>query len=325
MKHIFFILFSLILAGSLSAQDIHKTAKAKTDLMSEVPPDTAARRWLVKGTGSLQFTQAGFSNWASGGTNSLGLVAWVNFKANYKSGKHIWANKVDMGYGFNLLGNGNDAKYNKTDDKIEITTAYGYELHKNQKWYLTLLANFRTQFTPGYEYPTDSTEKVISKFMAPAYLVVGLGITYAPAKWFSLYVSPVSGRFTFVNDTTLANAGSFGVDAAHTDASGYHSGKTMRGEFGPYLRADLNKDLAKNINLTTSVELFTDYLKDFGNIDVNWSLLLSMKVNKWLAASIQTQLIYDDAVMIQPDPTERARPMTQFKEMLGLGLTYNFN
>jgi len=322
MKKITVLLLSLFITGMVSAQEIQKTAKAKSEVLSEVQPDTVAKHWLVKGSGSIQFTQAAFSNWSSGGQNSLGLVAWVNFKANYRSGKHIWANTIDMGYGFNILGKGRQAQLTKTDDKIEVTTAYGFEIHKNKKWYLTVLANFRSQFADGFNYPDDST--IISKFMAPGYVVIGIGVTYAPAKWFTLYVSPVSGRFTFVTDQKLADSGAFGVERSYKDASGFHHGKTVRGEFGPYLRADLNKDLSKNINLTTNLELFTDYLKSFGNIDVNWSLLLSMKVNKWLAASIQTQLIYDDDVMIQPDPTERARPMTQFKEMLGIGLTYKF-
>jgi hypothetical protein len=323
MKQTILFIIILFFSGSLEAQEIQKTAKAKSEVLSEVHADTSGKRWLVKGAGALQFTQAGFSNWAAGGENSLGLVAWINFKANYKKGKHVWANNVDLGYGFNLLGNGSDARLTKTDDKIELTTAYGFEIHKNKKWYLTVLANFRSQFAAGYNYPNDSN--VISNFMAPGYVVVGIGVTYAPSKLFNVYLSPVSGRFTFVNDQSLADAGAFGVEAAYTDASGFHKGKKMRGEFGPYLRANLNADLAKNINLNTSLELFTDYLKNFGNIDVNWSLLLSMKVNKWLAASIQTQLIYDDDVLIQPDPTERARPMTQFKEMLGIGLTYNIN
>ena len=322
MKKITILLLSLFVTGMISAQEIQKTAKAKAEVLSEVQADTSAKHWLVKGTGSLQFTQAAFSNWAAGGQNSLGLVAWINFKANYRSGKHVWANNVDLGYGFNVLGKGSQAKMTKTDDKIEITTAYGFEIHKNKKWYLTVLGNFRSQFAQGFNYPDDST--VISKFMAPGYVVIGIGVTYAPANWFSVYFSPSSGRFTFVTDQKLADAGAFGVEPSYYSSdSVFHHGKTMKGEFGPYLRANLNKDLAKNINLTTNLELFTDYLHKFGNIDVNWSLLLSMKVNKWLAASIQTQLIYDDDVLIQPDPTERARPMTQFKEMLGIGLTYN--
>lgn len=323
-KYTILVVMMLFSAG-IFAQEIQKIAKAKADVLSEVPADSTAKHWLIQGNGSLQFTQASFTNWSAGGQNSVGLVAWVNFKANYKNGKHIWGNTVDLGYGFNILGKGNDAQYNKTNDKIELTTAYGYELHKNKKWYLTVLANFRSQFTDGYNYPDDST--VVSTFMSPGYLVAGLGITYAPAKWFYVYVSPGSGRFTFVTDQKLADSGAFGLEGGKwISANTYHHGSNIRGEFGPYVRADLNADLAKNINLSSTVELFTDYLKQFGNIDVNWSLLLSLKVNKWLAASIQTQLIYDNDVMIVTDEVKQPQggPRTQFKELLGVGLTYKF-
>ena len=311
MKRLGIIILSVLLAGVMFGQEIQKVAKAKAEALAEVTPDST-KSWLVQGNGSLQFSQASFSNWSAGGQNSLGLVAWINFKANYHHGKHIWSNNIDLGYGFNYLGKGSDAKFNKTNDKIEITSAYGYELHPNKKWYLTVLVNFRSQFDNGYNYPDDKT--VISKFMAPGYLVAGIGITYAPVKWFYIYISPSSGRFTFVTDKKLSDSGAFGVE----------KGKTMHGEFGPYLRADLNKDLAKNINITSTLELFTDYLHKPGNIDVNWSLLLSMKVNKWLAASIQTQLLYDDDITIKTDPNKPGGPRTQFKELLVLGLTYKF-
>jgi hypothetical protein len=324
MNKTILLLLIVILAGRISAQEIQKTAKIKSEALAEVQADTSKKHWLIQGNGSLQFTQAAFSNWASGGQNSLGLVTWVNFKANYKNGKHVWANTVDLGYGFNIQGKVNSANYRKTNDKIELTTAYGYELHKNKKWYVTAMVNFRTQFSAGYDYPTDSTTTLLSQFMAPGYLVAGVGVTYAPVKWLYVYLSPSSGRFTFVTNQQLADSGAFGVERSYSDASGYHHGKTMRGEFGPYLHADLNANLAKNINISSTLELFTDYLHQFGNIDVNWSVLLSLKVNKWLAASVQTQLIYDDDIMIKPDPTERARPMTQFREMIGVGLTYKF-
>ena len=328
MKNIALIMAGLALAGMVSAQDIQKTAKAKSDVLAGAPADTAKKHWKVSGTGSLQFTQASFTNWAAGGENSIGVDGWINLKVNYSNGRHVWGNNLDLGYGFNYLGKGGDARFTKTNDKIEFTTAYGYDISKDKKWFVTALANFRTQFSNGYNYPNDST--VISTFMAPGYLVVGAGITYAPANWFMVYLSPASGRFTFVNDQKLADAGSFGVEAGYweingTDTVAYVHGKTFRGEVGPYLRANLNKDLAKNINLNTTLELFTDYLHNFGDIDVNWSLLLSLKVNKWLAASVQTQLIYDDDVKIKYDPNKPAAPRTQFKEMIGVGLTYKFN
>ena len=311
MKRIILI-FCLIISSILSfSQDIVKVAKAKEDVL-KVEADSV-KHWYITGSGNLAFSQAAFSNWAAGGENSVGLTAFFNMKANYKKGKHVWGNTVDLGYGFQFLGNKGNTRFTKTNDKLELTSAYGYQISKNEKWFLTFLVNFRTQFAEGFNYPDDST--VISKFMSPGYLIAGVGITYAPVKWFYVYLSPCSGRFTFVLDKALSDSGSFGVER----------GEKIRGEFGPYLRADMNKDLAKNINLSSTLELFTNYLHDFGNIDLNWSLRLTMNVNKWLAASIATQVIYDEDIMIKATSTSEPGPRTQFKELLGIGLTYKFN
>ena len=312
MKKILLFIFFIFFSGLVMSQDkdIIKVSKAK-DAVAEITKDTV-KAWYLNGTAALSFSQATFSNWSSGGQNSLGLNSFLNLQANYKKGKHSWGNTFDLGYGFNIQGKMKDAKTTKSNDKLEITSAYGYSISKDNKWLLTVLVNFRTQFSAGYNYPDDTT--VTSNFMSPGYLIGGLGITYAPVKWFSLFMSPSSGRFTFVLDKKLSDSGAFGVD----------KGKKMHAEFGPYVRADLNKDLSNTINLSTTVEFFTDYIEHFGNIDVNWSLLLTMKVNKWLAASIATQLIYDDHVKIKTAPTGEPGPRTQFKELFGIGLTYKF-
>lgn len=304
--------YSLLFIGALfllstgaSAQEIQKVAKAKSEVLTGVPADTSKKAWLIHGTGSILFSQSSFSNWSAGGQNSVGLTTFFNLKANYKKNKHMWANTVDLGYGFNILGKLDAENYTKTNDKIELTSAYGYELHNNKKWYVTVLANFRTQFDNGYEYKKDAENVLMSTFMTPGYLVAGIGITYSPVSWFNAYLSPASGRFTFVTDQRFIDMGAFGVE----------KGKSWRGEFGPYMRMDMNKDIMTNVNLASTLELFSDYLNHFGNIDVNWSLLLSMKVNKWLSASLQTQLLYDDDVIQR----------TQFKEIFGIGLTYKLN
>jgi len=304
----------ILLTAMISfGQELAETAKAvdKTKLV-EAPDST--KHWHFSGFGSLNVSQAAYANWSAGGDNSLGLVGFVNLNLNYLKGKHAWANIIDLGYGFQFLGFGTDAqKYTKTDDKIELTSTYGLMIHRNKKWYASALANFKTQFSNGYKYPDDST--VISTFMAPAYLVAGIGVTYVPAPAFRVYLSPASGRFTFVMDQALADSGAFGVTR----------GDNYRGQFGPFLRADLNQDLGKNINLTSSLELFTDYLHDFGNIDVNWNLLLTLKVNTWLATTINLNLIYDDDVIIKKDATDPGGPRTQFKELIGVGLSYKIN
>jgi hypothetical protein len=302
------LLILLMISGSAvySQRDITQVAKPM-DLSRVDAPDTV-KPWTMAGTAALNITQASFTNWSSGGQNSLGVNAFVNFKADYQRHKNSWKNNLDLAYGFQYNGNGSKALLTKSDDKIEYTTSYGYALSKH--WDLTLLANFRTQFTNGYNYPNDSL--AISRFMAPGYLVAGIGVSYIPAEYFMLYMSPCAGRLTFVMDDTLSAHGAFGVD----------KGKKVKGEFGPYVRAIFTKDIMKNVNLNTSLELFTDYLKKFGNIDLNWNLLLTLKVNKWLAASVTTQLIYDDDVMLKTSGGEG--PRTQFKEVIGVGITYKF-
>jgi hypothetical protein len=312
MKKISLFLLFIIFSGYTFSQEIEKVAKAKDHLAKVVIPDSL-KAWYFGGSGSFAFSQAAFSNWGAGGQNSVGLDAYLDLMANFHKGRHVWANTLSLGYGFNILGKDNQAKFTKNNDKLEFTSAYGYAFSKDKKWLVTLLLNFRSQFSAGYNYPDDST--VVSTFMAPGYVVAGLGITYAPAKWFYAYLSPVSGRFTFVLDKKLSDSGSFGVDR----------GKKSRAEFGGYFRAELNKDLSKAINLTTTLALFSNYMKDFGNIDVNWNFLLTMKVNKWLAASVTTQLIYDDDVNIKMSPTEKGGPRTQFKELLGIGISYKIH
>jgi hypothetical protein len=54
-----------------------------------------------------------------------------------------------------------------------------------------------------------------------------------------------------------------------------------------------------------------------------------LKVNDFLSATLSTELIYDDDVMIAVDNNddgvpERTGPRVQFKEVLGIGLNYTF-
>jgi hypothetical protein len=304
MKRTLFILLPLLCSFVYAQDPINKVAKP-LDRDGLNASDTV-KPWTLLGTAALNINQASFNNWSAGGQNSLGIGALVNIKADYKKKKQSWKNTLDLAYGFQFIRN----NYTKTDDKIEYTTSYGYAISKH--WDVTLLANFRTQFTNGYKYPNDSV--AISRFMAPGYLVAGIGVNYVPAEYFTLYISPSAGRFTFVTDQTLANAKAFGVDSA----------KHVKGEFGPYLRAVFNKELFKNITLNTSLEMFTDYLHKFGNVDVNWNVLIGLKVNKWLSTTINTQLIYDDDVMLKL-PFDREGPRTQFKEVIGVGLSYTFH
>ncbi|MEW6468599.1 MAG: DUF3078 domain-containing protein [Bacteroidota bacterium] len=293
-------------------------------------PDTlltaADTAWKSGGQAGVNFTQSQFSNWAAGGQNSLSAALLANLFAKYELGPRSWETVLDAGYGF-LRQNGDP--FRKSDDRLELTTKFGYKWSKN--WSYSFLTNFRSQFTKGYEQPSDTFP--VSDFLAPGYLVIALGADYRPNENLSLFLSPLTSKVTFVTDQRLADLGKYGMKPAVYDSAGnlISRGETVRYEFGAYLTLKFRKEIVKNVTFSTKLDLFSNYLVKFGNIDVNWDCLLAMKVNKYLSASITTSLIYDDDVKIplyeQVGATQVKTgegPRVQFREVLAIGLAYTF-
>ncbi|HEX7411343.1 MAG TPA: DUF3078 domain-containing protein [Bacteroidales bacterium] len=271
-----------------------------------------------KGNGALAISQVSLTNWAAGGENTLATNAMVNLFADYQKKKLSWKNAMGLAYGFL---NQQSIKNKKTDDKIDLSSQLGF--YAARYWNYSLLFGFKTQFADGFSYPDDST--VISHFMAPGYLQLALGMEYKPNDYFSLFLSPVGARLTIVNDEKLADMGAFGVDPATylNDTVLLSHGKKSRWEIGASLKAVFSKEIAKNVSLSSKLELFSNYLKKPQNIVVNWEVLITLKVNSFLTTNIGTQLIYDDNIDIM-DKSGKKGPRTQFKEVLGVGLAYKF-
>jgi len=267
--------------------------------------------WKKGGMASLSFSQTSLSNWSGGGDNAISTNVQLNLFANYTKAKNAWENTLKLEYG--LLKQG-DQGVRKSIDKIDFVTKYGHQAC--EKWYYTALLDFKTQFAKGYNYAKDETEPdvKVSNFLAPAYVLLSLGMDYKPNDIFSAYMSPITGKTTIVNDDELSDAGAFGVDP----------GDKMRYEFGALSKLTLKKTIAKNVDLKSTLDLFTAYSDTFGNIDVNWDLMINMKVNKFLTASINTTLVYDDDVEYVDKEGVNKGVKIQFKEILGIGLAYKF-
>ncbi|HBI80481.1 MAG TPA: hypothetical protein DDY04_00665 [Bacteroidales bacterium] len=262
--------------------------------------------------------QTSLTNWAAGGQSSFALNTVLAGFVSFKNPKAAWDNTLDLGYGFL---NQEGVKYTKkTDDKIDLMSKYGREAYKN--FYYTVLFNFKTQFTTGYKYTTDSTRIKISEFFAPAYLIGALGMDYKPSSYLSVFAAPLTGKLTFVTDTMLSNAGAFGVK----------KGESLREEVGGYVRLaynknDFQKEWLKNLTLTVKLDLFSNYLDKPQNVVVNWETIVIMKVNKYINVNMATQLIYDDNIKIGKDTNgdgtiDSTAPRIQFKEIFGVGITF---
>ncbi len=270
--------------------------------------------WRKGGLVALNFSQVSLTNWAAGGQNSIAGNSIIYYFANYKRGKNAWDNNFDLGYG--LVLQGKDSRMVKSDDRIDLSSKYGRQASAH--WYYSALFNFRSQFTAGYNYPNDSV--VISKFLSPGYLLLAPGMDYKPNGHFSLFLSPATLRFVVVTDKLLSANGAFGVDP----------GETIKTEAGAFLRATFKKDLNPVLNLQTSLDLFSNYLRHPQNMDINWQTLFLLKVSKYISASLSLQVLYDDDTKIifyKDDGTtvDHIGPGTQFKEAIGIGFAYKFS
>ena len=294
MRKIFLMLLTIATVNSLIAQN-----------------DTI---WRKGGLIALNFSQVSLTNWAAGGQNSISGNSIINYFANYKKGNKAWDNNIDLGYG--LVLQGKKANLVKSDDRMEITSKYGWKASKH--WYYSALFNFRSQLTNGYSYPNDSV--VISKFLSPGYVLLAPGMDYKPNDFFSLFLSPATLRFLIVTDKTLSAIGAFGID----------SSENIKTETGAFLKATFKKDLNPVLNLQTSVDLFSNYFDHPERIDVNWQALLLLKVTKYISASLSLQLLYDydTKITFYKDDgvtVDHIGPGVQFKEAIGIGFAYKFS
>ncbi|MGC9343853.1 MAG: DUF3078 domain-containing protein, partial [Bacteroidales bacterium] len=261
------------------------------------------------GFGSVSFSQVSLYQWTAGGEPSLSGAALLNLFANYNDGEKSWENSLDLGFGLIRQGRDEDAVTKKSNDRIEFSSQFGMKAAEN--WYYSGLLNFRTQFAEGYNYPDD--ENVISDFFAPAYMTTSVGMDYKPNENFHIFIAPIAGKFTFVLNDSLSSNGDFGVTP----------GDKFRAELGGLVKVAYKVDIMENVSLMTKADFFSNYLENPQNIDVNFELLLAMKINDYLSAALSVMAIYDDDVnLLQTDDT--IGPGIQVKEVFGVGLSYSF-
>ena len=263
--------------------------------------------WVLKGVTGLNMSQTAMANWSAGGENSIAGNAYLNASLTHKKGNWLWVTNMVLDYG---LSKTKSQGMRKSSDKIGLSTQLGYST--DNVWFYTLMGDLNTQFAKGYDYPDK--EHQISNFFAPAYSNIALGMEWRPKSNYSLLLSPVSTKMTFVPDASLSDLGAFGVDP----------GDHFKIEGGAFVKARAELPVMENVNLITTADFFTPYSKDFGNIDVNWDVLISMKINKVLSATINTTLKYDNDVKTFDDNGVKKGAKVQFKEVLGIGLAYNF-
>ena len=298
------------------------TALALFFAIATFAQDEQPQGWTHKGNIGINLGQSSYTNWAAGGQNSLTALGAFNYEIHYLKNKFKWDNTLNLSLGYCVYSF--KKKPIKTDDLIEFSSLATFKATKQLNYGAELA--FRSQFAKGFDYAKDSTH-YISKFLAPGYLTLGLGIEWVPNKYFSLYFAPVTGRITFVNDQRLAEVGAYGVEPGYfnpNDSTEWIPGKKIRYEFGARAVAKFQYPIAKNIDFSTKLELFSNYLDHPERIVVDWQNMLVLKVNDWLSANLSTHLIYDYDIPFYDEAGIRIKgSKVQFKEVLAIGFMVN--
>ena len=284
--------------------------------------------WEKENSFGINVSEVAFVNWNAGGDNAVSGLGFLRFARKYKFSHFQWDNNLELRYGLNAQ---DGRKLRKTEDVIRLSSNLGFRKDTISNWFYSVQLNFNTQFSNGYKYPDRDTP--ISRFMAPGYLLFGAGTSFITKdQKFNLYLSPLTQKSTFVLDQDLADNGAFGVNEAIKDVDGniITPGENHLLEIGILITNNFNYKVADNIELKSRLNLYTDYIKSFGNIDVDWELNLNMKVNKFISTSLGTQMIYDDDILFDVVKNDNGtilnpgKPKVQFKQILAVGILYGF-
>ena len=252
--------------------------------------------WKINGKFSFVFNQSSFSNWSSGGENTIAGNLTVDYNFNYKKDNVNWDTRMITGYGISHFS---EKGHRKTIDRFELNSLFGYKT--SNYWFFSFLGNLKSQYSKGYNY-TNEPKLVVSDFFSPAYLTFGPGMLWKRSDRLNINIAPSTARYTFVNDDF---SGEFGVDEDSNTA--FSLGFNLSGLY--------KFTLMDNIEMENILTMYSDYLNDVGNVDVDYQTNISFKVNKSIKMQMTFQTVIDD----------NASSSVQFREMFGLGLNYNFH
>jgi len=279
---------------------------------------TKPQYWKNRTESLFALNQGSLTNWVKGGessiSGSLDITSYFDYsnKSLLLSSNHF----IRLKYGLIVT----EAKgLVKNVDLLETNSKLNHKAFG--KFDFSAIMLFKTQISKGYIYPNDSIP--VSKFLNPAILTIGLGLDYKPNKQTSINFSPFSYKGTFVPDTSIDQT-KYGIPADKRSLNEPGASFMISNEFKP----------VKTVGITNRFQLFTNYIHNPLNIDVDWEMMLAINLNWFTDLRLNTHLIFDDDTktpvydgkdpVLGPDGLQKKSARIQFKEMLGVSLAFRF-
>jgi len=284
------------------------------------------RLWKYRTETSFVLNQASLSNWVKGGEGSLSTALDMTGYADFENKplKLSSANFARLKFGYMATGN---EEIKKNVDLLETNSKFNHKAFGKFDFSAILL--FKTQIARGYNYSTTvagkDTSSLVSKFMNPATITIGLGFDYKPNKKTSINFSPLSYKGTFVNDT------------AHIDQTQYGIAKNRKSLNEPGVSFMISHEFnpLKAVTVLNRLQLFTNYIHNPQNVDVDWEMIATAHLNWFTDVRFNTHLIFDDDTktpnqykngqpVLSADGTVKKTARIQFKELLGFSVSFKF-
>lgn len=258
------------------------------------------------------------------GQNRLGFGGAVNYFAKYKKARLNWDNTSAWQFGVQRLGSGIIAQgtsdkipFQKAIDELRFNSKVGYQASDSSRFSYAANVSFLSQLTRTFEGPKSypgfylsditsidtsySGNPLLAKLFSPATITLSVGIDYKPGENFSIYYSPIGGKFIIVANNEIASRGVHGNRVRGTPVDGrYVDFDNLDAQLGSLLRMNYSSNfLEDKMTLTSNLNLFSNYVRDPQNVDVDWTNELNLKIFKNIQLSFLVNVFYDHDVKVQ--------------------------
>jgi hypothetical protein len=305
--------------GNVSEARIDVEPRDNTTLIDINRILTKSQYWRYRTEASFSLNQGSVSNWVKGGENNISTALDLTWFADYNNKSKLLssANFARLKYG--LIKSGKE-DIRKNLDLLETNSKLNHKAFG--KFDFSAIMLFKTQVSKGYNYPDETP---VSKFFNPGVVTLGFGLDYKPNKKTSINLSPLSYKGTFVPDTSGIDQTKYGVAADRRSKHEPGASFMVMNEMRPM----------KNMVVTNRLQLFTNYVNNPLNIDVDWEMIIQTNLNWFTDVRLNTHLIFDDDTktllfdkddnpVMGEDGKQRKTARVQFKELLGLSFIFRF-
>ena len=267
------------------------------------------RYWKTFGNFQGKYTQSYYSdNWYKGGESNHSILGQINLEADYAKNHTTWDNKLELKLGYyNTSQVNGKSTFRTNEDLIRFTSKFGLKAFEN--WYYSAQFQGYTQFAPVWD--TKNPEKLKSKFMAPAYGNLSIGMDYKPkfkkkGITLSVLLSPLSYNLKYSAVDSIST--SFGIDA----------GQQVKHSFGSRFDGNLKWTFLDDFTWTNKTQFYTTY----ESTEINFENTIDYRLSKYLSLQFFCHWRYDDSVKRKTDKNGKLMGYGQFKEFLTLNFNY---